>query len=189
MSERVPNWPDTGCTASSNGGVLLSCKGCTASKRWPLAIAPAPARVWAERQGWQIDKKWREALCPTCAAAKKEQESKEAMTANAKKGTRRVWALLEEHYNEDTKCYDPEWSDERISNESGLSIEVVATTRAEHFGPIEDPRITELRAEVEAQAAALQAARAELESLVRAEPDKLDKAIADLARRANRLRL
>ena len=89
-----------------------------------------------------------------------------APTSAASKGTKRVWALLLDHYDDDAKRYEPGHSDASIAKASGMALDVVARIREEHFGPDVDPRIAELERELAVAREQVEHDRTELEAMV-----------------------
>lgn len=70
----------------------------------------------------------------------------------SRKALRQVFALLEDHYDEDRSAYSDGWSDARIAEATGIAVEVVTAHREDAFGPIVDPvveRIEKRIAEIE----------------------------------------
>lgn len=103
--------------------------------------------------------------------------------------TKRVFALLLEHYDDATKSYATDWHDERIAREVGCSPKFVAKIRDEHFGPAEDPRVgqlrtdlAKLRTEAETEATSLRNMADELERSTKTRIDALGQRLAALAR-------
>lgn len=64
------------------------------------------------------------------------------VSREALKQQRVLFTLLEDHYVEGESRYEPEWSDERIAEEVGLSVAFVAEAREAGFGPVGDPVVT-----------------------------------------------
>jgi len=73
-------------------------------------------------------------------------------SAAARQAKRMVYALLEEGYDDKKKCYRTGWSDDKIADETGASVQLVAQVREEDFGPLGKPE--ELR-NLEAQIASI----------------------------------
>lgn len=185
----IRSWPSTGCTEARHGSLILACSTCANTHKWQRIMPPEVVTRWASQNGWQIDAKFKRSVCDRCVAALREKESEARMTNEAKKSVRAVWTLLEEHYDDDAKRYEHGWTDARVAAEAGMAEAYVAGIRSEHFGPTEDPRVVELRADIERASAESSKAFAELAELVRAEHDRHAKEMAALAQRAARLRL
>lgn len=144
MSERVSNWPNTGVSKRVGNEVLVSCSDCGEQRRFGGRMPANHVRINCERDGWTIDKKWKKARCPGCA--EKDEQMNQQITAAAKRPSLRVlMSLLEEHYSTDTHQYDPGWSDEKVAQDADCSPTYVAELREREFGPLEDPRIADMR--------------------------------------------
>lgn len=64
--------------------------------------------------------------------------------------TRKVFALLEEHFREAHGQYEPGWDDERLSRELGVHLDVVSFLRREAFGEIRlDPTLARMRQDLQ----------------------------------------
>lgn len=190
MSERVANWPQTEVTARrSRGEFALRCSSCGCERTWSDVLPPNTTRTRAERAGWRIQKKWKRATCPTCTES--EQKEVEIMAeAKDPKPFKQAFAYLLEHYDDDAKCYEADWSDERIAKAIKRSEKFVAAIREEHFGPAEDPRIGNLREEVlrirrttTKEIGELRSFLDELERKANAELDEVGKRAASLSAR------
>jgi len=71
-------------------------------------------------------------------------------TAAAGKATRRVFQLLEDHFDEAEGRYKEGWGDDKIAKETGLSITAVHDHRVAAFGRIKPPsELKELKRELE----------------------------------------
>lgn len=121
------------------------------------------ARVKAaiEQEGWAFPRN--KPVCPTCiAAAKKVRQmgnTTKIETVVNPKLQRKVYALLDDHFNETTKLYVNGWSDKKIAEAAETSEQFVASVREEAYGKLaEDPAITAIRNEI----ADLEAARVKL---------------------------
>lgn len=63
---------------------------------------------------------------------------------------RKVYALLDDHFNEETKLYRSGWSDAKIAAEIQTSVEVVSRIREEAYGKLaQDPALQALRDDIE----------------------------------------
>jgi hypothetical protein len=170
----VPGWPNTGVTKQSGRWLTAKCTTCDTTKHWAITKPPANARVDLERAGWKnIDRKWKTARCPECVriAARAEQpalpqpkiptdaapfpastpipETTMTNTDLAAKAARRaVYKALETHYDSKALAYTKDWTDERIAKDAGCPVAVVTQIREAEYGPLEDSRIGDLRAEI-----------------------------------------
>jgi hypothetical protein len=183
MSERVSNWPNTATTKRVGNEVLVTCSACSeAAVKFGGRMPAAQVRINCERDGWTIDKKWKRVQCPACAA--KEEQMNKQITAAAKRPSLRVlMSLLEEHYSTDTNQYDADWTDERIAKDADCSVAYVAEIREREFGPLEDPRITDLRVAIKRARDDAKAEAAEIRSLADDVERKWTERIDDLGRR------
>ena len=164
MSERVSSWPNTGVTKRVGNEILVSCLGCSESTRFGGRMPAAQIRIQCERDGWTIDKKWKQARCPGCAG--KEEQMNATIKAAAKRPSLRVlMSLLEEHYSTESNQYDVGWTDERIAKDADCSVVYVAEIREREFGPLEDPRIGDLRVAINRARSDAKAEAAEIRSL------------------------
>lgn len=145
MSERVPSWPNT--KVSSPG--VLRCSSCDETMPFVLSHAPVKVRQTAEHRGWFIERKFKRAACPECYKKMKADNTKEE--AQPSRFLRAVMAELLDGYDDAGLCYSPGWSDEVIAEKIGCSPKYVASIREEHFGPAEDARVEQLRADLMAE--------------------------------------
>lgn len=111
------------------------------------------ARVKAaiEQEGWAFPRN--KPVCPTCiAAAKKARQMSNVTTkietANPKL-QRKVFALLDDHFNEMTGFYEAGWSDKKVAETAQTSEQYVANLRNGAYRALaEDPAITAIRNEI-----------------------------------------
>lgn len=150
VSERTPHWPDTAVTVRRHQGMAVLCSSCQTTREFDRRLPASKVRTDIERNGWSVDKKWKTARCPGCAD-KVGPSPVPAVPVIARgagpdpKIMRLVFSLLEEHYDPETHQYDTGWTDERIAKDADCSVAFVAETREQGFGPLEDPRIADLR--------------------------------------------
>ena len=109
------------------------------------------------QQGWACDEHI-DPACPACVAAAAEQTKRKpkTMVDNPKIGpdlklTRRVMAMLDQHFDEATHRYKGECSDALIANAVGCTAEMVAHVRIDGgYGEIEaDPLIHKVQDELD----------------------------------------
>lgn len=67
-------------------------------------------------------------------------------TSDARKAQFAANRMLDEHYSEDLRRYEPGWSDARIAAETGAAETWVAETREAVYGPMGDPEVEALEA-------------------------------------------
>lgn len=130
--------------------------GCGTSvlKGWQPNSSPDLMVRNMRRQGWIID--WgRTPVCPACQQQQKEQQrtmttNKTASLGPDPKIARRIYALLDDHFDEPRRVYKAGWSDERIAKEIDTSVQIVERIRREAYGELaEDPVVTALREDIE----------------------------------------
>jgi hypothetical protein len=186
MSERVSNWPETGITKRVGNEIIVSCSGCTETARFGGRMPAAQIRIQCERDSWTIDKKWKQSRCKACAG--KENQMNKAIPVPAKRPSLRVlMSLLEEHYCTEANQYDEGWTDERISKDADCSVAYVAEIREREFGPLEDPRIADLRVAINVARSDAKAEAAEIRSLADDVDRKWAARLDDLGTRLNAL--
>jgi hypothetical protein len=181
MTERVPGWPTTDCTTKHAGGVLLHCstRSCSMQHHFREAVAAAKVRTWAGQQGWMIDKKWKEAVCPQCRQARDQERKVSDQSQQASKAEKMTWALLFEHYDDEGCCYHEGWSDSAIAKKVGMSADFVAAIRDKHFGPAENPEVGQVLVELGEARSKLHRDMEDVERLA----VELETKIADVAQR------
>jgi len=70
------------------------------------------------------------------------------LTARAFQQQRKLYLLLETHYDVDAHCYTGGYTDQRCAEETGLSVSYVRQLRENAYGPVIDPEIQRLQATV-----------------------------------------
>lgn len=64
---------------------------------------------------------------------------------------RKVYALLDDHFDEDRRLYKAGWSDKKIAETAETSEQYVASVRRGAYGELaEDPMVTAIRNEIDA---------------------------------------
>lgn len=117
---------------------------CGASFATSLTSPYAPAKLaeGARKKGWSVSE-GKTPLCPNCLKGNR-------MTGPDPKLARRIYALLDDHFDEAKKLYRPGWSDEKIAKELDVSQEIVVAIRTAAYGELaEDPQVTALRDDIE----------------------------------------
>ena len=142
---------DTRITPRTKGGVVIEIP-CTGghfvSEEFDMRMPPDKARKHLISKGWQIAA--RRATCPQHMHKDKPMsepkvEQPERSDA-AKRARRMIYMALEDYYDESQKRYKAGWSDQRIADETGASVQFVASIREDDFGPSgEPPEIAEFR--------------------------------------------
>lgn len=126
------------------------CTMCNAetSFGWSGFIPPEMMAKNAQQAGWEYRHK--KLVCPTCIASEKEGKmaTKIETVANPKL-QRKVFALLDDHFNETTRLYAAGWSDKKVAEAAETSEQYVASVRKGAYGELaEDPAITAIRNEI-----------------------------------------
>ena len=102
-----------------------------------------------DNAGWSRDRKGN-IVCDSCNEEKKQEKrvSKIENIPNPKL-QRKVFTLLEDHFDEERRLYRAGWSDKKVAAEAQTSEQYVAALRSGAFGELaEDPTITALRSEL-----------------------------------------
>ena len=130
---------------------VVACEDCgtESSHGWPVATAPTVMIRNMRRIGWRIDKKHRK--CPECI--KKERPVKASAAPQIgpdPKIARKIYALLDEHFDEGKRLYRPGWTDAKIAETIDVSTEIVVHIRRIGYGELaEDPALQILRDDLE----------------------------------------
>lgn len=133
----------------------LECGQCGGHEDWKLDKLPPPNilhKHFATR-GWQLRKR---IICPSCASRKDKPMTATPKpplaivateTADAIKAKRReAHTAIELYFDIAKGAYREGYSDERIAQDTGLSVDWVAKRREEEFGPLKEPdELAELR--------------------------------------------
>lgn len=99
--------------------------------------------------GWTQDK--RGLICDSCTEAEKKDRKMSKIDSINPKLQRKVFNLLDDHFDEDRRLYRSGWSDKKIAEAAETSEQFVITLRRGAYGELaEDPAVTALRAEITA---------------------------------------
>lgn len=151
-------------------GWRIGCGECNAgySANWgPMQPINDMIRAM-NRKGWSVDF-GRIPVCAGCVAKRKEMQAmaekdQREPTENAVI-SKKVHTLLMSQFDDATGAYLAGYSDERVAKEADCSPEFVKKTRRGAYGELkEDPRLTQLKAELQALAAKCQRLIAELDA-------------------------
>jgi hypothetical protein len=130
----------------------IVCSACdhVETKGWGPRTSPEIMVRNFRRAGWTVGRGIRP-LCPSCSSNREAKEVKDTpLVGPSPKIARRVFGLLDDHFDEETRRYRPGYSDERVAKEADTAIELVMRLRREAYGELaEDPKLTELRDELE----------------------------------------
>lgn len=99
--------------------------------------------------GWTTRHK--EHVCPKCVGEAKEKRkvSNMEIVPNPKL-QRKVFALLDDHFDEERRLYRSGWSDKKVAEAADTSEQFVVSLRKGAYGELaEDPALTALRAEID----------------------------------------
>jgi hypothetical protein len=91
-----------------------------------------------QQRGWDLDP----AKCPACIT--KETESKKMAskpTQSTVKAQAAMFRMLTDNFDGDAGSFATGWTDKRIAQETGLSVDYVTAFREEAFGKIKEPEI------------------------------------------------
>lgn len=159
-----------------------TCCGTERTWNWGPNYATISMIQGAEAAGWSHGK--REFLCEPCA--EKAQQARRKMTTKVEpmnpKLQRKVFALLDDHFDEDKRLYRSGWSDKKIAEEAQTSEQFVQTLRKGAYGELaEDPAVTALRAEINALTDEAKA----LEDMLLDQLSKIEQKITQLHSRLN----
>lgn len=139
------------------GRWATKCETCGAERIWNIGDnAPIEAlRQFRTKAGWQVHKG--KCTCPTCVNEAKMSKIANAPTANnnsaaletSMKLQRKVYTMLDEHFDEDKRLYRDGWSDKKIADAVGTAPVYVETVRRAAYGELaEDPILTALKKDI-----------------------------------------
>jgi len=161
------------------------CIQCDKEQAWGWASDTSPNFMQqnSSHHGWEHTRKG--PVCPTCAQKGKDKMTAPTITkAPDPKLQRKVFALLEDHFDEEAKLYRDNWSDERIAKEVGASAVFVETIRRGAYGELaEDPRVTAMRKDI----ASLGQEISDMQTTLLAKLDELEKKQTELNSRVTNL--
>lgn len=130
----------------------LTCSSCPKNGSIGLRVMMPPEQIDQKfkQAGWRLDPH----RCPDCIR-KAAQSKGKPMASNpspaAVKAQAKMFSLLSQHFTPDDGRYAKGWSDKKIADETGVSVEMVAAVRSEAFGELKEPsEIQALRQEITA---------------------------------------
>jgi rhamnose utilization protein RhaD (predicted bifunctional aldolase and dehydrogenase) len=131
----------------------LKCEGCGAVRTWGWGPKTSPELMVknARKAEWTIDSR-HGPMCQDCRRKdrKMAQIAKLPDPATAAKIARRVYAKLEEVFDESSRVYRGGWTDEKVAGECDTAPDHVTRLRRDAFGELaENPVITSLREDIE----------------------------------------
>lgn len=130
----------------------LTC-GCGKSDQWAWGVAPPNVMIRnAHRQGWLL--KYRKTpVCPECNGVHKVSTTipnPQPQIGPDPKLARKIYAALDDHFDETKRLYHGNATDATIAKEIGTSETIVARIRTEAYGELaEDPAIQSVRDQLE----------------------------------------
>lgn len=141
-----------------------------------------PANVLANKfrlRGWTMTKN-RAPVCKQCT--KEHRMNKPVQIGPDPKIARKIYALLDEHFDDHKRLYRGAWSDEAVAKKLDVSVEVVISIRRAAYGELsEDPKVQRLRDDIELlrmeldeELAKLKIDHLRIEGLLRTKIDELE---------------
>lgn len=127
------------------------CAKCDTERVWGWEPGTSPEFMIqnSARNGWSHDK--RGPICDKCNDAEKQEKKVSKIEPMNPKLQRKVFALLDDHFDEDKRLYRSGWSDKKIAEAADTSEQFVISLRKGAYGELaEDPAITALRGEIAA---------------------------------------
>jgi len=146
----------TYATRNDRAAWYVNCSVCNAESVVGAANNAPPQLIATHfsKRGWNVGFK-QPPICPECQKANRMTKTLSIptptlQTAPDPKIARKVYAALDERFNETTRTYAAGWSDERVAKELSVALPLVVGIRTSAYGELaEDPRITKLREDVE----------------------------------------
>lgn len=129
---------------------FVTCKcGTTEYFGCPAETQPHATVAKIRKRGWRISER-QSPVCKLCAIKERPVKQDHITWNTNPKIARKVYALLDDHFNEETKLYRSGWNDDKIAAEIQTSVEVVTRIREEAYGKLaEDPALQALRDDIE----------------------------------------
>ena len=164
----------TYATRNDRAAWYVNCSVCNAESVVGAAHNTPPHLVATHfsKRGWNVGFK-QPPICPDCQKANRMTKTLSIPTPTLQtapdpkiapdpklapdpriapdpKLARKVYAALDERFNETTRTYAAGWSDERVARELSVALPLVVGIRTSAYGELaEDPRIAKLREDVE----------------------------------------
>lgn len=140
------------------------------------------------KSGWQAHKGT--CTCPTCVNEAKmtkqtsTPQPSQAAIETSMKLQRKVYALLDEHFDEEKRIYRDGWSDKKIADAVQTATVYVETVRRSAYGELaEDPATTALRKDI----ASLEQQVSDLQDTVLNKAVELEQKVNELKARTHNL--
>lgn len=126
-----------------------TCASCGKERSWGWENNTSPRFMVQNinRAGWSHDSK-RGPICDDCTKEASTRMSNKIDSINPKL-QRKVFSLLDDHFDEDKRLYRAGWSDKKIAEAAETSEQFVATLRRGAYGELaEDPAVSALKGEI-----------------------------------------
>ena len=116
---------------------------------WNAETSPALMVKNMRRQSWLVEKNG-PAKCPDCQTKERTMNAHVTTPVGPDpKIARRIYAALDEHFDEAKKLYKPGWDDVKIAKELEVSDVIVSKIRREAYGELaENPVLTQLKEDI-----------------------------------------
>lgn len=135
-------------TRGTRNSWFLDC-ACGRSTAFDMSVDSKLATLTklAQRKGWTVGRK-QPPICSHCLEEKKQMSR--AQIGPDPKIARKVFAALEDHFDEPKRLFKPGWSDQKIADELKVALPVIVSIREDAFGKLaENPEVTQLRDDIE----------------------------------------
>jgi len=142
------------------GSWVIECSHCHAkfSASWSPQTSPALMIKNMRNKHWAVGN-GTAPICATCINTNHTKRSRPMnghvapippTTPNEGVIERKVYAMLESHFDDATRAYVDGYTDTMVAEKVGCSVEFVIAKRRKGYGEIEDPRLQAYRAEYKA---------------------------------------
>jgi len=129
---------------------VVNCQGCGSESAhgWPFNTGPATMTRNMKKLGWELSAKIQK--CPECIEKERPVKAPAPQIGPDPKIARKIYALLDEHFDEGKRLYRPGWTDGKIAETIDVSTEIVVHIRRIGYGDLaEDPALQILRDDLE----------------------------------------
>jgi hypothetical protein len=124
----------------------FECSKChtVEKKGWRPAMQPEQIAAKLRQTGWLT----RPLVCIECQRKEKPMSNVTNIGPDPKIA-RKIYAMLDDHFNETKRVYNTGWDDAKVAKELDLSVTIVERIRREAYGELaENPEITVLKDDV-----------------------------------------
>lgn len=125
------------------------CAKCGTERVWGWEPGTSPEFMVqnSSRNGWTHDK--RGPICDSCSDDEKQERRVSKIEPMNPKLQRKVFALLDDHFDEERRLYRSGWSDKKVAEAADTSEQFVISLRRGGYGELaEDPAISALKGEI-----------------------------------------